>query len=58
MLKTTIKTYGPSLNLEKWKQQETTGIAPLKGPDNITHNDNETKANILNMRKGKLLIGL
>ena len=27
---------------------ETTGIAPLKGPDNITHNDNETKANILN----------
>ena len=27
---------------------ETTGIAPLKGEDNITHNDNETKANILN----------
>ena len=26
----------------------TTGIAPLKGQDNKTYNDNETKANILN----------
>ena len=32
----------------KSKRMETTGIAPLKGEDNITHNDNETKANILN----------
>ena len=32
----------------KSRKMETTGIAPLKGPDNITHNDNETKANILN----------
>ena len=27
---------------------ETTGIAPLKGQDNKTYKDNETKANILN----------
>ena len=27
---------------------DTTGIAPLKGQDSKTHNDNETKANILN----------
>ena len=40
-----MKTYVPSLNLEKWKKK---GIAPHKSPDNITHNDNETKANIFN----------
>ena len=27
---------------------ETTGIASLKGQDNKTYNDNETKANIIN----------
>jgi hypothetical protein len=32
----------------KSKKMETTGIAPLKGQNNKTYNDNETKANILN----------
>ena len=32
----------------KSKKLETSGVAPLKGGDNLTHNDNETKANILN----------
>ena len=32
----------------KSRKMETTGIAPLKGQDNKTYNDNETKANILN----------
>ena len=32
----------------KSRKMDTTGIAPLKGQDSKTHNDNETKANILN----------
>jgi hypothetical protein len=32
----------------KSRKMETTGIAPLRGQDNKTYNDNETKANILN----------